>query len=63
MSGKQDATYSNEEAKHPMPISKMDDKSKKGEGMAETAKVQGTVSTERPDVSIFDTLLLDMPCG
>ena len=29
-------------------ISKHDEKSKKGEGVAETAKVKGTVSTDRP---------------
>ncbi|KAF2743569.1 hypothetical protein M011DRAFT_451122 [Sporormia fimetaria CBS 119925] len=48
MSGKQDATYSNQDAHHPVDVGHSDDKSSKGEGVAETAKVKGTVSPERP---------------
>ncbi|KAF2264842.1 hypothetical protein CC78DRAFT_532960 [Lojkania enalia] len=48
MSGKQ-AGLSNADTHHTSQISEQDEKSKKGEGVAETAKLQGTVSTERPD--------------
>jgi hypothetical protein len=47
MSGKQKG-LSNGETHHSSQISKHPEKSKKGEGVAETAKLQGTVSTERP---------------
>ncbi|KAF2276427.1 uncharacterized protein EI97DRAFT_458362 [Westerdykella ornata] len=49
-SGKQDATYSNQDAHHPpgQDVTGSEDKSKKGEGAAETAKLKGTVSPERP---------------
>ncbi|KAF1837761.1 hypothetical protein BDW02DRAFT_565688 [Decorospora gaudefroyi] len=46
-SGKQKG-LSNDETHHSSEISKQSEKSKKGEGVAETAKLQGTVSTERP---------------
>ena len=39
---------SNDDTHHTSQISEHDEKSKKGEGVAETAKLQGTVSTERP---------------
>jgi hypothetical protein len=39
---------SNDNTEHTSQISKQPEKSKKGEGVAETAKLQGTVSTERP---------------
>jgi len=47
MSGKQKG-LSNDNTHHTSQISKQEEKSKKGEGVAETAKLQGTVSTERP---------------
>lgn len=47
MSGKQQG-MSNDETHHTSQISKQDEKSKKGEGVAETAKLKGTVSTDRP---------------
>ena len=43
---------SNTDTKHSSEISKQDEKSKKGEGVAESAKLKGTVSTERPGVSM-----------
>jgi len=46
-SGKQKG-LSNDNTEHTSQISKQPEKSKKGEGVAETAKLQGTVSTERP---------------
>ncbi|KAF2251799.1 hypothetical protein BU26DRAFT_561604 [Trematosphaeria pertusa] len=46
-SGKQEG-MSNTDTKHTSEISKQDEKSKKGEGVAESAKLKGTVSTERP---------------
>ncbi|KAH7083768.1 hypothetical protein FB567DRAFT_529887 [Paraphoma chrysanthemicola] len=46
-SGKQEG-LSNTDTHHSTDVSNLDDKSKKGEGVAETAKVKGTVSTERP---------------
>ncbi|EAT82608.1 hypothetical protein HBH56_112300 [Parastagonospora nodorum] len=46
-SGKQEG-LSNSDTHHSSQISKQDDKSKKGEGVAETAKLKGTVSTNRP---------------
>jgi hypothetical protein len=46
-SGKQEG-LSNSDTHHSSQISKQDGKSKKGEGVAETAKLKGTVSTERP---------------
>lgn len=47
MSGKQQG-MSNDETHHSSQISKQPEKSKKGEGVAETAKLKGTVSTDRP---------------
>lgn len=47
MSGKQQG-ISNDETHHTSKISEHDEKSKKGEGVAETAKLKGTVSTDRP---------------
>ncbi|KAG9191031.1 hypothetical protein G6011_09119 [Alternaria panax] len=47
MSGKQKG-LSNDNTEHTSQISKQPEKSKKGEGVAETAKLQGTVSTDRP---------------
>jgi hypothetical protein len=47
MSGKQEG-LSNSDTHHSSEISKQDQKSKKGEGVAETAKLKGTVSTDRP---------------
>lgn len=47
MSGKQQG-LSNDETHHSTEISKQPEKSKKGEGIAETAKLKGTVSTDRP---------------
>jgi hypothetical protein len=51
MSGKQEG-MSNSDTHHTSQISKHDEKSKKGEGVAETAKLKGTVSTDRPAVCI-----------
>jgi hypothetical protein len=39
---------SNDDTHHSTDISHNPDKPKKGEGVAETAKLKGTVSTERP---------------
>jgi hypothetical protein len=39
---------SNDDTHHTSQISKQPEKSKKGEGVAESAKLQGTVSTNRP---------------
>lgn len=39
---------SNDETHHSTQVSKSPDKSKKGEGVAETAKLKGTVSVDRP---------------
>ncbi|KAG9197576.1 hypothetical protein G6514_001239 [Epicoccum nigrum] len=47
MSGKQQG-MSNDDTHHTSQIAEHDEKSKKGEGVAETAKVKGTVSTDRP---------------
>ncbi|KZM24739.1 uncharacterized protein EKO05_0005322 [Ascochyta rabiei] len=47
MSGKQQG-MSNDDTHHTSQISKQPEKSKKGEGVAETAKLKGTVSTDRP---------------
>lgn len=47
MSGKQQG-LSNDETGHSSNISEQPEKSKKGEGVAETAKLKGTVSTDRP---------------
>ncbi|KAF3031773.1 hypothetical protein E8E12_002178 [Didymella heteroderae] len=47
MSGKQQG-MSNDDTHHSSQISEQDEKSKKGEGVAETAKLKGTVSTDRP---------------
>lgn len=47
MSGKQQG-MSNDDTHHSSEISKHPEKSKKGEGVAETAKLKGTVSTDRP---------------
>lgn len=41
---------SNTETKHSEPVSESSDKSKKGEGVADTAKLKGTVSSDRPQV-------------
>ena len=49
MSGKQEG-LSNSDTKHTNQIDKEPGKSKKGEGVAESAKVKGTVSTDRPPV-------------
>ncbi|KAF9736455.1 hypothetical protein PMIN06_008605 [Paraphaeosphaeria minitans] len=46
-SGKQEGV-SNADTKHTSAIHEDEQKSKKGEGVAETAKLKGTVSTERP---------------
>ncbi|PSN66038.1 hypothetical protein BS50DRAFT_574513 [Corynespora cassiicola Philippines] len=46
-SGKQEG-LSNADTKHTHAIHEEPEKSKKGEGVAETAKLKGTVSTERP---------------
>ncbi|KAF2439256.1 hypothetical protein P171DRAFT_370709 [Karstenula rhodostoma CBS 690.94] len=46
-SGKQEG-LSNADTKHTSAIHDDPEKSKKGEGVAETAKLKGTVSTERP---------------
>ncbi|KAF2627363.1 hypothetical protein BU25DRAFT_421794 [Macroventuria anomochaeta] len=46
-SGKQQG-MSNDDTHHTSQISKHPEKSKKGEGVAETAKLKGTVSTDRP---------------
>lgn len=46
-SGKQQG-LSNDDAKHSSAIHDEPEKSKKGEGVAETAKLKGTVSTDRP---------------
>jgi hypothetical protein len=46
-SGKQEG-MSNADTKHTSDIHNDPQKSKKGEGVAETAKLKGTVSTERP---------------
>lgn len=43
---------SNADTHHSLQISKHSEQSKKGEGVAETAKLQGTVSTNRPGVRI-----------
>ncbi|KNG52602.1 hypothetical protein DDE82_001611 [Stemphylium lycopersici] len=47
MSGKQEG-LSNGNTHHSSQISKQPEMSKKGEGVAETAKLKGTVSTNRP---------------
>jgi hypothetical protein len=49
-SGKQQ-NLSNDDTGHSTNISENPDKSKKGEGVAETAKVKGAVSPDRPAVS------------
>jgi len=46
-SGKQEG-LSNADTHHSTAVSKDETKSKKGEGVAETAKLKGTVSTDRP---------------
>ncbi|CBX96557.1 hypothetical protein IAQ61_005577 [Plenodomus lingam] len=46
-SGKQRG-LSNDDTHHTSQIAKQPEKSKKGEGVAESAKLQGTVSTDRP---------------
>ena len=55
MSSKQQG-ISNTETKHSVDIANDPEKSKKGEGYPETAKVVGTVRTDRPQVSF--TLIL-----
>lgn len=50
MSGKQSG-LSNDETHHSTQPGKDDSKSKKGEGVADTAKLKGTVSPDRPSVS------------
>lgn len=47
MSGKQEG-MSNDDTKHSSAIHEHPEKSKKGEGVAESAKLKGTVSTDRP---------------
>lgn len=47
MSGKQQG-LSNDDTGHSSQIDKQPEKSKKGEGVAESAKLKGTVSTDRP---------------
>ncbi|ENI05795.1 hypothetical protein COCC4DRAFT_136577 [Bipolaris maydis ATCC 48331] len=47
MSGKQEG-LSNADTHHTSQVSHQPEKSKKGEGVAETAKLKGTVSTDRP---------------
>ncbi len=49
IAGKQ-AGLSNTDTKHSTDIGKDPDKSKKGEGVPETAKVQGTVNPSRKQV-------------
>lgn len=49
MSGKQQG-LSNDDTRHTHPPELEDEKSKKGEGVAESAKLKGTVSSERPMV-------------
>lgn len=49
-SGKQQG-LSNDDTHHPVQAGEEDTKSSKGEGVAETAKLKGTVSPERPQVS------------
>lgn len=39
---------SNADTKHSTPVSDNPDKSSKGEGVAETGKLKGTVDTNRP---------------
>lgn len=51
-SGKQ-AGLSNTDTKHSQDISADPEKSKKGEGAPETAKLQGPVDPRRPQVSLF----------
>lgn len=48
---------SNSDTHHTSEISKHEEKSKKGEGVAETAKLKGTVSTDRPGVRIPRNML------
>lgn len=50
MSGKQQG-LDNDDYRHTHPPENEDEKSKKGEGVAESAKLKGTVSTDRPPVS------------
>ena len=49
MSGKQEG-LSNTDTKHSTPLEMNPEKSKKGEGSVETAKLKGTVKTDRPPV-------------
>jgi hypothetical protein len=57
MSGKQ-AGLSNDATSHSHPLHQNPEKSRKGEGVAETSKLQGTVSTNRPSVSIILSTLM-----
>ena len=50
MSGKQEG-LSNTDTKHSEDITTSSEKSTKGEGTVETAKLKGTVSPNRPQVS------------
>lgn len=56
-SGKQKG-LSNDDTHHTSQISKQPEKSKKGEGVAESAKLQGTVSTDRPGVRAISAFVL-----
>jgi hypothetical protein len=47
MSGKQEG-LSNEDSGHSTPVADNPNKSSKGEGTAETAKLKGTVDVNRP---------------
>jgi hypothetical protein len=47
MSGKQQG-LSNDDTGHSTPVADNPNKSSKGEGVAETAKLKGTVDTNRP---------------
>jgi hypothetical protein len=47
MSGKQQG-MSNDDTGHSTPVADNPNKSSKGEGVAETAKLKGTVDTQRP---------------
>ena len=54
-SGKQEG-LSNTDTKHSTDIANDPEKSKKGEGSPETAKLKGTVSPARPQVGFPSTL-------
>ena len=50
MTGKQEG-LSNTDTKHAEDVTNSSEKSTKGEGTVETAKLKGTVSPNRPQVS------------